>query len=52
MAKYDINVDLRGTFTDGFFVYDGETQDRIEGAGLLSFERMGDTLRCLPTEHP
>jgi hypothetical protein len=32
MAKYNINVDVGGTFTDGFFVYDGETQNRIEGA--------------------
>jgi N-methylhydantoinase A/acetophenone carboxylase len=26
MAGYNINVDVGGTFTDGFFVYNGETQ--------------------------
>ena len=52
MSKHNMNVDVGGTFADGFFVYDGEMQNCIEGAGPLSFERMGDTLRCFPTEHP
>ena len=52
MSKYNINVDVGATFTDGLFVYDGETQNSIVGAGPLSFKRTGDTLRCLPTEHP
>ena len=52
MSKHNMNVDVGGTFADGFFVYDGEMQNCIEGAGPLSFERMGDTLHCFPTEHP
>jgi hypothetical protein len=40
MSKYNINVDVGATFTDGLFVYDGETQNCIVGAGLfLSNER-------------
>jgi hypothetical protein len=52
MSKYNINVDVGATFTDGLFVHDGETQNGIVGAGPLSFERTGDTLHCLPIEHP
>jgi hypothetical protein len=52
MSKYNINVDVGATFTDGLFVYDGEMQNGIVGAGSLSFKRTGDTLHCLPTEHP
>ena len=52
MSKYNINVDVGATFTDGLFVYDGETQNSIVGAGLFLSNERGDTLHCLPTEHP
>ena len=42
MSKCNINVDVGTTSTDGFFVYDSETQNRIQGVGSLSFERMGE----------